>query len=82
MASAVRLYEQTRTEYTRVLGADHPDTLTACMNLAHAYYGVGRSTDATKLLQETVDRCELSLPPADPLTVAVRGSLANISGTA
>lgn len=81
MASAVRLHEQTRAEYTRVLGADHPDTLTACMNLAHAYYGVGRITDATKLLQETVERCELSLPPADPLTVSVRGSLVNISGT-
>jgi hypothetical protein len=82
MASAVRLYEQTRAEYTRVLGADHPDTLTACINLAHAYYGVGRSTDATKLLRETVDRCELSLPAADPITMAARTSLANISGTA
>ena len=80
MASAVRLYEQTRTEYTRILGADHPDTLTACMNLAHAYYGVGRLTDAAKLLQETVERCELSLPPADPITVAARNSLTNISG--
>jgi hypothetical protein len=52
------------------------------MNLAHAYYGVGRSTDATKLLRETVDRCELSLPAADPITMAARTSLANISGTA
>ncbi len=81
MASAVRLFEQTRAEYTRLLGADHPDTLTACMNLAHAYYGVGRITDATKLLQETVERCEVNLPPGDPLTVSVRSSLANISGT-
>ena len=51
------------------------------MNLAHAYYGVGRVTDAARLLQETVRRCEASLPAFDPLTVAARESLANISGT-
>jgi hypothetical protein len=81
MASAVRLAEQTRAEYTKVLGADHPDTLAACVNLAHAYYGVGRITDAAGLLRETVERCELSLPAFDPLTAAARDSLANISGT-
>ena len=82
MASAVRLAERTRTEYAKVLGPDHRDTLAACVNLAHAYYGVGRITDATRLLQETVKRCESNLPAFDQLTVAARGSLANISGTA
>ena len=81
MASAVRLAERTRTEYVKALGPDHPDTLAACVNLAHAYYGVGRITDAERLLQQTVERCELNLPASDPLTVAARGSLANISGT-
>lgn len=81
MASAVRLANQTRTEYAKALGPDHRDTLAACVNLAHAYYGVGRITDAARLLQETVRRCELSLPAFDPLTVAARESLANISGT-
>ena len=73
--------ERTRTEYAKVLGTDHPDTLTACVNLAHAYYGVGRITDAARLLQETVERCELALPPGHSLTAAARDSLANISGT-
>jgi tetratricopeptide (TPR) repeat protein len=82
MAAAVGLAERTRTAYAKVLGVDHRDTLAACVNLAHAYYGVGRITDATRLLQETVKRCESSLPAYDPLTVAARGSLANISGTA
>lgn len=82
MASAVRLAERTRTEYAKVLGPNHRDALTACVNLAHAYYGVGRITDATRLLQETVKRCETNLSPYDQLTVAARGSLANISGTA
>lgn len=80
MAVAVRLFEQARADYVKALGADHPDTLRACINLAHAYYAVGRISDAAKLLSETVERCELSLPPADPLTVTARTSLANISG--
>jgi tetratricopeptide (TPR) repeat protein len=81
MAAAVRLAERTRAEFALALGADHPDTLAACVNLAHAYYGVGRITDATRLLQQTIDRGERSLPAFDPLIVAARGSLANISGT-
>jgi tetratricopeptide (TPR) repeat protein len=80
MASSVRLYEQVRTEYVQALGPDHRDTLAACVNLAHAYYAVGRLGDAARLLSETIDRCELSLPAADPLTVTARTSLANISG--
>jgi tetratricopeptide (TPR) repeat protein len=81
MASAVRLAERTRAEYATALGPDHPDTLAACVNLAHAYYGVGRITDATRLLKQTIDRAEQSLPAFDPLIVAARSSLANISGT-
>jgi tetratricopeptide (TPR) repeat protein len=80
MASAVRLAERTRADYTKALGPDHPDTLAACVNLAHAYYGVGRVTDATRLLRQTIDRSEQSLPAFDPLIVAARSSLANISG--
>jgi tetratricopeptide (TPR) repeat protein len=80
MANAVRLTEQTRAAYTDTLGADHPDTLTACLNLAHAYAAVGRRTDAVQLLIQIVERCEMSLPVSDPLTVAARTSLANLTG--
>ena len=52
----------------------------AALNLAHAYYAVGRLTDATKLLSQTLERCELSLPAGDPLTMAARTSLSNITG--
>jgi hypothetical protein len=41
---------------------------------------VGRLTDATTLLRDTVARCEQVLPPRDPLTQAVRESLSNIAG--
>jgi len=79
MASALQLHEQTRAGYERVLGADHQDTLTSSANLAHAYYTAGRVTDATNLLRDTLARCERALPPADPLTQAVRQSLAGIA---
>ena len=41
---------------------------------------VGRVTDAATLLRDTLARCERALPPADPLTEAVRTSLAQRTG--
>jgi hypothetical protein len=41
---------------------------------------VGRLTDATTMLRDTVERCERALPPGDPLTRSLRESLANIAG--
>jgi thioredoxin-like negative regulator of GroEL len=75
MPSALDLYERTRSDCQRVLGADHPDTLAARANLAHAYYAVGRSSDARVLLVAALADCERALAPGDPLTVAVRDSL-------
>jgi hypothetical protein len=63
-----------------VLGADHPETLARRVNLAHAYYTVGRLTDATTTLRDTLERCQRALPPGDPLTQTVRESLTNIAG--
>jgi hypothetical protein len=80
MASALRLHEQACADSERVLGADHPDTLARRASLAHAYYKVGRLTDATTLLRDTVARCEQVLVPGDRLTQAVRESLTNIAG--
>ena len=80
MASALQFYEQACQGYERVLGADHPETLARRADLAHAYYTVGRLSDAATMLRDTVERCERSLPPGDPLTQTVRESLANIAG--
>jgi hypothetical protein len=80
MASALQLYEQTRAGYERALGADHADTLASSVNLANAYDAVGRVTDATALLRDTLARCERALPPDDPLTSAVRQSLTSVAG--
>jgi hypothetical protein len=81
MASAVQLYEQVRAGYVETVGADHRLTLSASLNLAHAQYAVGRQSDGAKLLRETGERCELHLPPGDPLTASALESLRNISGT-
>jgi hypothetical protein len=78
MPAAMRLAEQCCAESERVLGADHADTLARLANLAHLYYAVGRVGDATALLRDTAARCERVLPDGDPLTRAVRQSLANI----
>jgi hypothetical protein len=79
MADALKLYEQTREGYVRVLGPDHPDTLSRSARLGHAYYAVGRAGDGLTLLRDTMARCERALPPGDPLTEAVRESLAKIN---
>jgi Tetratricopeptide repeat len=78
MAAAVRLGEQTRAGYTRLLGVDHPDTLAASLNLARAYLSVGRDGDATTLLEDTVQRCNATLAPSDPLLIAAQTSWHNL----
>ena len=78
MAAAVRLGEQTRAGYTRLLGVDHPDTLAASLNLAISYLSVGRDGDASKVLEDTVERCNATLAPSDPLRIAAQTSWQNI----
>jgi len=79
MASAVQMYERARDGYATVLGSDNRETLNASLCLVHAYYAVGRLGDVNRMLRETLSRCEAALGPSDPLTVAVRQSLANVS---
>jgi hypothetical protein len=42
----------------RELGADHPDTLAACVNLAYAYRYAGRKDEAILLYERTLADCE------------------------
>jgi hypothetical protein len=81
MTSAVQLHEQVRAGYAETVGADHRLTLAASLNLARAHYSAGRRSDGAKLLRETAERCELHLPPGDPLTASALESLRNITGT-
>ena len=76
MSQALQLLEQVRTEYAKTLGANHQVTLATTLTLANAYHSVDHLTDAARLLEDTVQRCEQSLPEADPLTAAARDGLA------
>jgi hypothetical protein len=46
--------EKTLTDSERVLGADHPSTLTSRNNLADVYQKSGRISDAIALLERTL----------------------------
>ncbi|MCK9879194.1 tetratricopeptide repeat protein, partial [Frankia sp. Ag45/Mut15] len=63
LTDATDLYEQTLTDSTRILGPDHPNTLTSRNNLAYAYETAGRLTDATDLYEQTLtDRVRILGP--------------------
>ena len=72
---AIPLFEEVLAERVRVLGADHPQTLTSRNNLAGAYHAVGRVDDARALLENTLKVCEEVLSPGHPLTTRVRENL-------
>ena len=73
---SIELYEQVLAERERVLGPDHPDTLTIRNNLAGAYYSVGRFGEAIELYEQVLaDRVRV-LGPDHPDTLAARNNLA------
>jgi Tetratricopeptide repeat len=60
----------------RVLGPDHPSTLTARGNLANAYAAAGRAGKAIPLHQQALADRERVLGPDHPGTLASRNNLA------
>ena len=75
LTEAIALYEQVHTDSTRVLGEDHPDTLTSRNNLAYAYESAGRLQEAIGLFDRLLGGCLRILGPDHPLTATVRKSL-------
>ena len=71
-----RSIERTLTDYERVLGADHPSTLTSSNNLAHAYQDAGRLEEAIPLHQRTLTDRERVLGADHPDTLTSRSNLA------
>ena len=49
VADAIAIYERLLDDKERILGAEHPDTLTTRHNLAGAYQAAGRVADAERL---------------------------------
>ena len=76
-AQAVLLGEPLVTDFKRVLGADHPGTLTARNNLAIAYKGAGRTDEAISLLEQTLPEMERVQGADHPDTLIPRNNLAN-----
>ena len=73
---SIELYEQVLAERERVLGPDHPDTLTIRNNLAGAYKSAGRLAEAIELYEQVLaDRVRV-LGPDHPDTLTVRNNLA------
>ncbi len=70
--------QRTLLDSDRVLGAEHPSTLTVRANLASAYQDLGRHEEAVALLQRTLLDSERVLGAEHPSTLTVRANLAYI----
>ena len=75
-AQAIELGKPLVTDCVRILGEDHPDTLTARNDLALAYRAAGRVSEAVPLLERTLaDRVRV-LGEDHPEVMAARNNLA------
>lgn len=72
---AIDVYETTLASNRRVLGDDHPQTLTSANNLATAYANAGRLDEAIDLYEATLTICRRVLDDDHPTTTLVRDNL-------
>ena len=75
---ALPLLQATLLESERILGPDHPSTLSVLANLAGIYQSRGEYDKAEPLLQATLLESERILGPDHPSTLTVRANLAGI----
>ncbi|WP_333774667.1 tetratricopeptide repeat protein, partial [Streptomyces sp. IBSBF 3136] len=75
-ASATAYWQYVFLESERLLGSEHPSTLTARANLASAYQQAGRTDDAIELLEQVAVDLERLLGGEHPHTLTARGNLA------
>jgi Tfp pilus assembly protein PilF len=69
------LLETTLTDSVRVLGPDHPSTLSTRANLANVYLQQGRTDQASALLETTLADSDRILGPHHWLTQVLRERL-------
>lgn len=72
---AIRLEEAVLADRVRLLGGDHPDTLTARANLAASYWSAGHTGEAISLLEAVLADSMRLLGDEHPDTVAARSAL-------
>jgi len=75
LAKAITLYQDTLAARERVLGPDHPDTLSSRNNLAGAYQSAGDLAKAITLYQDTLAASERVLGEEHPISRTVRLNL-------
>jgi Tetratricopeptide repeat len=75
-SQAIAVGEPLVADFERVLGPDHPDTLTARNSLAAAYQAAGRAAEAIPLYEKILAACERLLGGDHPRTLDSRSSLA------
>ncbi len=73
---AVQLGLSVASDCERILGPDHPTTLTSRDNLAHAYHRAERHDEAINLHRQTIADRERVLGPDHPDTFTSRDNLA------
>ena len=73
---SIMILERSLADRVRVLGDDHPNTLTSRNNLAGAYESAGRLDEAITLYQHTLNDCVRVLGERHSLTKTVGGNLA------
>jgi hypothetical protein len=61
--------------YRRMLGPEHPTTLTAMGNLALSLYGQGKHAEAEQMLAKLLDVYRRMLGPEHPRTRATANGL-------
>ncbi|WP_078652750.1 tetratricopeptide repeat protein [Streptomyces sp. NRRL F-525] len=74
---ALDLRERVLADYERILGDDHPNTLTARHNLAISYSDAGRVQDALNLRERVLADYERILGDDHPNTLTARHNLAH-----
>ena len=60
----------------RVLGGEHPSTLTSMANLASTYWNQGRWNEAEELQMQELETCKRVLGSEHPSTLTSIGNLA------
>ena len=61
----------------RLLGEEHPVTVSAMNNLAGTYASLGKYTDAEKLKSKVLDLRTRCIGEEHPVTISAMGNLAN-----
>jgi tetratricopeptide (TPR) repeat protein len=76
LTRAIVLFERSLTDRQRVLGDEHPATLSSRNNLAHAYRSVGRLAEAISLFERSLTDRQRVLGDEHPATLSSRNNLA------